>query len=185
MLNQCAGVAAQQFSERISNIVFTIHCMSAKNMRLELKELSGCDSKIESNDVALLRFTVGGEAWVGRLKECEDSPTESYKYDESVVVELTHFDAGQPSIRLLEESPYTPIETLIAMTKALHFQAYPNATREWVFCKWESQSWPLPGKLTGTTIRVVQALGSRLTKSEIILDGSTIGQIYFSARKAA
>ncbi len=185
MLSQCAGVAARQFSERLSNIVFTMHRMSNKNMRLELKKLSDRDPKIESNDVALLRFTVGDEAWVGRLKEREDGPTESYEYDEDAVLGLTRLDADQLSIRLLEESPYTPIETLTSMTKALHLRVYPNATGKWIFCKWESQSWPLPSKLTGTTIRVVQALGSRLTKSEIILDGSAIGQIYFSARKAA
>jgi hypothetical protein len=182
MLNKCAELLRHQFPGNLQHFSFAIHRMTSSNLVLQLQEIVDCEPKIQESDIASLRFEASGQTWIGRLVETGERPTERISYDEEKVLRLCVIEQNSRSIALHLNSPYTAFETIISMTKALHLNAYPNMTAQWTFCRWESLHWPLVGCLKGVNICLVQTLGTRLTKSAVILNGENLGHIYFSAR---
>jgi len=74
----------------------------------------------------------------------------------------------------------TLIETIVALNKALHEKAFPDAKGKWLFTQIQTNS-ALPGITPEEIeIEIVRRFGLRLTKSEIRFDGQPGGHIFFS-----
>jgi hypothetical protein len=165
----------------IENLRFTIHKMTGANLVLII---NSNDEELKSKDeiVAELQFSFEGRHWAGVLREGVTSPKVSYEYDESCIAEICNIDQTKHCATLMRASPFSAIETIVSMTKLLHSQIFPQIGGSWVFCRWDSPEWPIPHDLKGVDVTLMQALGTRLTRSRVTLNGRQLGQIYFSAK---
>lgn len=181
MLNKSVALLTQELGTSLEQLDFVIHRMTDRNLCLNLDSAEDA-VEFQASDVAELKFFVGGHAWVARLSEMHDTLVCRYPYDEDIVVTRCHLNVQERQIVLTDDAPYSKIETLVAMTKLLHQATFQDTAGNWVFCRWSSPFWPLAQGLNGVRIQLVQALGTRLTRSVVSLNGQTLGDIYFSAR---
>jgi hypothetical protein len=103
-----------------------------------------------------------------------------YEYDEARVVSLCSIVGDD--ITLTKKSPFTFIETLVAMNKHLHQRMFPEAPGKWLFTRID---------LTvgcddreNLALRLRHNMNYRLTKSDILVDGRKVGDLYFSLVKS-
>lgn len=185
MFNQCFKVLKEQTQGEIGNLEFAIHKMTDSNLSLILYQKQQAP-EVDYRDIAILKFSSCGLLWQANLINADTKPTDRYSYDEASIIELCEIDETARYIFLNGgETPYSEIETLVSMTKALHLKLFPQLQGSWVFCRWESPRWPLgSGSMRSVSIRLMQAVGTRLTKSEVSLEGEVLGHIYFSARNS-
>lgn len=182
MFNQCLRVLKEQTQGEIGNLEFAIHKMTDSNLSMMLYQNQQA-LEVDCRDIAILKFSSCGLLWQANLINADTKPADRYSYDEASIVELCEIDEAARYIFLNGgETPYSEMETLVSMNKALHLKLFPQLQGSWVFCRWESPLWPLSGSLGNVSIRLIQAVGTRLTKSEVSLEGEVLGHIYFSAR---
>jgi len=114
--------------------------------------------------------------WVAFLF-ADEPPINSirYMYDENNLIKLCRF--GEKTIVLHEGSPFTFIETIVAMHKQLLQTLHPNAGK-WLFTKLILTSYPVSGKTISISYR--HNFNFKLVKSSILIDGELMGEIYFS-----
>jgi hypothetical protein len=131
---------------------------------------------------ATISWEQDGRQHRGGLFEAPDAPQERYPYDEEALRSFCEVDVHGRKIHLRKGSPLTPIETFVAMTKALHIDLFPTAPGKWVFCRLETALWPPAVELSNISVSIIQTLGTRLTKNRIEHEGDLVGWIYFSSK---
>ncbi|OGX06025.1 MAG: hypothetical protein A3G87_08425 [Omnitrophica bacterium RIFCSPLOWO2_12_FULL_50_11] len=182
MLNAvCAAAMRQTGSDGISRLNFMINRMTPHNLSVDLEQ-GETRAAAAQPPVATLSFEANDQSWHGTLAEESGEPVCRYPYDEESIIALCRIDQSGRSISLEGETDFTPIEVVVAMTKALHQALYPDAPGKWVFCRWESEHWPITIPASGLSVMLSKTLGSRLTKSAVAVGGERIGWVYFSAR---
>lgn len=162
---------------KISKFDFTIHKMTDHNLVLDSKSPTVAKSAVGSID-----FECDGEIVHLQLTESPSKAEGRYAYDEDSIAAACEIGREARTIRLTQTSPFSDIETLVAMTKSLHLDVFPDANGKWVFCRLQADSWPLAIDRADLTIRLVQAFGTRLTKSVVVSGNKEIGTIFFSAK---
>lgn len=183
MVDESTRILNRAFQGEISMLEFMIHKMTNKNLFLKIYDLKSCTSP-SKDDIAITRFVINGQPILGRICSTSGQPNKRSPYNEAEIVDLCEINFSERKILLLSDiSTHSAIEILVAMNKSLHLQTLKKPeSSSWVFCRWDSPKWPLPKNLNGVTISIKQALGSRLTKSEVCLNGAILGNIYFSAK---
>jgi hypothetical protein len=176
-----AAVIRQTTAAEIRQLNFMINRMTSRNLSVELEQGETPPVTVLP-PLATLSFEVAGVRWHGALVEESGEPACRYPYDEDSIIALCRIDQPGRSISLEGETVFTPIEVIVAMTKALHQALYPQAPGKWVFCRWESEHWPVAASTRGLSVTLSKTLGFRLTKSAVICGEERIGWIYFSAR---
>ncbi len=110
-----------------------------------------------------------------------DKPiTSSCEYDETKVLANMSLDGGK--IILPFNPAYTYTEQIVAMTKKLHLELFPEANGKWLFTKIQIKDVIDPA-LYQDCILSVEAERNfhyRLTQCSITLDAQRIGSIWFS-----
>lgn len=173
----------RKFPGGIRDIEFLIQNMTACHLQLQIEPVEGIHAPL-SDDVAILRFTVGEERKQARIMVASGAPEKRGAFDESKVTFHCRIDKEARSVQLINDcSGFSSIEKLVSMNKALHQAVLdiPGGT-QWVYCRWSSPAWPLPVALGGAKVTLKQTLGTRLTRADVTLDGLGLGQIYFSAK---
>lgn len=100
-----------------------------------------------------------------------------YAFDEDALVAGARYDDGSIEQTVVPQSS-TPIELVVALTKALHNRLYPPETGKWIVTKLEfPRLIPLS---SAVKIEIKHNFHMKLTKSEIIADGNRAGFVYFS-----
>lgn len=182
MLNVvCAAVVRQTGATGIRHLNFMINRMTSHNLSVELEQGEPHRAAAQP-PVATLSFEANDQSWHGALVEEPGEPVCRNPYDEESIIALCRIDQSGRSIYLEGETVFTPIEVVVAMTKALHQALYPEAPGKWVFCRWESEHWPITIPAGGFSVMLSKTVGSRLTKSAVVVGGERIGWVYFSAR---
>lgn len=182
MLNAATrAVMRQAGATEIRHLNFMINRMTSHNLSAELEQ-GEPHAAAAQPPVATLSFEANDQSWHGTLVEEPGEPACRYPYDEESIIALCRIDHSERSISLEGETGFTPIEVVVAMTKALHQALYPDAPGKWVFCRWESEHWPITIPASGFSVMLSKTLGSRLTKSAVDVGGERIGWMYFSAR---
>lgn len=175
----------RRFPSGFKNVDLAMHRMTDRNLRLSLYRSDTIIANAAPERIATLRFQAEAATWIAYLTELPTTPSTRKNYDESAVIDLCHCEDEAALISLTQPSALNPVETLIAMTKALHLRLYPLPDAQWIFARWESKCWPLPSQPAGIKVQITQTLGNYLTKSEIKLGGHSFGHIFFSAKKKA
>ncbi len=184
IFNECVRLLQEQFNGALEGVEFVIHRMTDSNLMLTVCEQEGSPQPV-AQAVAEFRFKAGGKNWEALLVEKGGRPESRNAYDESLVVDRCDIDLqGRHVVLDRGEAPYSAMETMVSMNKALHLKVFPDLDGSWVFCRWSSPQWPLAESLSGVCIQLTQTLGTRLTRSEVSLDGKVLGHIYFSARSS-
>lgn len=173
-----AIMEASNPSSARSNILFTINDY-VRTAMCKLYLTSSKESLEEVKDIAVrCQLDIDGIThWVAIVQDERDSgERERYSYDESQILSLCG-TVGE-GISLSQLSPYTFIETVVAMTKHMHQQLFPDISGKWVFTRILLPLFCDVKK--GLAIRLRHNMNYRLTKSDIEVDGNKVGDIFFS-----
>lgn len=169
-------------SEALSNIRFTVHDF----VRTPVCRLYLADSMDELNAVTDIRarcqFEVNGATrWLALTQGAGDATTGGrYGYDEERITSLCSV-AGE-GIALGLQSPFTFIETVVAMNKHMHEQLFPEVQGKWIFTRIDLAAFCSARENLSLQFR--HNMNFRLTKSDILVNGSKAGDIYFSLVKS-
>lgn len=180
MLNAAMRELMQAGAAReVANLVFVINRMTGRDLDLILDE----EQPPDGSPVASVRFETGGARQRAALVERAEEPRGRYPYDEDSLRACCRIDIAKRSI-VLEGSPsFTPVETMVAMTKALHLALFADRAAQWLFGRLEAPRWPPASFHEGVTITLAQAVGTRLTKSRVSLGRETLAWIYFALKE--
>jgi hypothetical protein len=166
----------------LSNIHFSAHdFVLVPECRLYL-----ADSEEELNSIcdirARCRFDADGfTRWLALTPEDGDTASAGRcEYNEDRVVSLCRVEGD--GITLAKKSPFTFIETLVSMNKHLQQRMFPDMPGKWLFTRID---------LTvgcdareNLALRFRHNLNYRLTKSDILVAGRKVGDLYFSLVKS-
>lgn len=173
-----AAAAERDLAE--TSVKLSIHHLSRKQVALHWQE---GQAKRPADAAVVFRLTspqgVSAEGWLNET----DTPVEGrYPYNEDEAVAPARVEGE--TILFDRESPYRPIEILVAMTKRLHYTVMPISAGKWMFTRLDLDR-RLRAQDTGAfSVRLANRLGQRLTKSEVQVSGRRIGDIYFSVVQA-
>lgn len=103
-----------------------------------------------------------------------------YPYLEDEIVSRMEFDSDAQMGFLKNEIHYSDIEVWVAMTKALHLKMFPNLTGKWLFVRARFPKFIFQSRCKERKIQLVASFNDKLTKSDALLDGNKVGEIYFS-----
>lgn len=130
--------------------------------------------------VAVCSFTSSGERERVYLVETDLAVTGRYPYPEDEIVAAMQLDlAGRRGV-LSGETAYSDIEVWVAMTKALHYKVFPQLQGKWLFVRGRFPQFARHSMAGERTLAIVSSFNDKLTRSEALLDGVKVGEIFFS-----
>lgn len=166
----------------LKNIKFSVHgFIRDPRCLLYVSECKISMDTIEGIETRCQLDVDGSTHWMG-LKPlvCDDcSEAGRYPYDEDGLVNLCQLD--KETISLPIESPYTFIETIVAMNKRLLQILFPDANGKWVFTRIDLPE--LSSVRSKLAVRFMHNMNYRLLKSDILVDDIKAGDLYFSLVK--
>jgi len=115
---------------------------------------------------------------VGMLEMSDGEPPGRYAYDDSKVIADAAVDPKSRFAEIRRNRDFSTIEHCVTLQKALLVRCFPDADIHWYFTRLEVSG--LPAEFEVLSLRVTQALGRKLVRSAIALDGTELGDIYFS-----
>lgn len=162
-------------------VKLSIHHLSRRQVSLHWQE--GQAARPSDAAVVFRLAAPGGAAPVeGWLSETEATVDGRYPYNEDEAVSPALVEGE--TIAFAQETPYKPIEILVAMTKRLHYTIMPISAGKWMFTRLDLDRRLRKQDTGALTVRLANRLGQRLTKSEVQVSGRRIGDIYFSVVQA-
>lgn len=165
-------------SPALSNIRFSVH----EIVHTPMCRLYRAHSKEELNDVPDIRarcqFDAGGIThWLALTQGGGDAASgRRYEYDEERLISLCGMEAD--GIILRRPSPYTFIESIVAMNKHMHQQLFRDAIGRWMFARIDLEKGV--DEREKLALRLRHNLNYRLTRSDILVDGKKAGDLFFS-----
>lgn len=103
------------------------------------------------------------------------------EFDETSVLEGCSYIESTKSVTLDQiKGLATDIETIVSLNKALHLRAFAGKQIKWLFVRFQANVWPINRSVGQWSIQLKEALGTRLTKSEVYLNEVPVGTIWFS-----
>lgn len=159
-------------------------------LRLNIRRMTHCQLNVCFSDSgpaqvidekAPINFIVGvdGAPLWGWLAETERPVTGIRAYDESSMEEMSRVDGT--TIRLTEETGFTPIEVLTCLTRRLHESLVAITEEEkWVDVRVDLDRLFRPEDAAWMQVTMVKNFDRKWTKSLIGARDGTIGAIYFS-----
>jgi hypothetical protein len=134
------------------------------------------------NIKARASFNLGGISQWAALKELSSSPSgpaKRYEYPEDRVTSLCVIQ--DRSVALNGESPFTFIESVVAMNKHMHQKLFADTLGKWIFTGIELTHGCDARK--GLALRISRDVNFRLTRAEVLHHGQAIGNLFFSLVK--
>lgn len=176
IFNLMMDVAKAQ--EQATNVRFSVHgfvCTPRGRILFmeSMKEFSGI-----ANLKARCQFDLDGKThWLGLIEGSdEDNTGERYPYNEELIIKECRLEGE--TIQLEAVSPFTFIESIVAMNKHLLQKLFPDATGKWIFTRLDLAR--ISAAHEGIRLKFVSNLNFRLTKSEVWVGDDKLGDIYFS-----
>lgn len=130
--------------------------------------------------VATVSCEVDGQVLRLWLFECGDMVQQRVPYDESRMTQGLEVDLAGRAARSEVFSPFSEMETWVALTKALHKACLPEVKARWVFARIvlpRGLDWPLDG----VRQLIIEAnWHHRLTRTRLERGGQRVGDMYFS-----
>lgn len=111
--------------------------------------------------------------------ETADPVTGRYSYPEDKIVSQMKLDLNARRCVLLGGVIYSDIEVWVAMTKAIHYEAFPNLGGKWIFARWRSTQYVRRSIALKRELHIASIFNNKLTRSEVFLDGQKAGEVYF------
>ena len=170
-------------SSYITNITFTVHdFIQGRTCEIISTDFKKDVSKVEGIKSRCQMDVNGKTRWLV-LREL-DLPTgtndDRYEYDEGRIT--SGCEISEHTIILMDKSPLTFIETVVAMNKYLLEHLFPDAEGKWVFTRIDLDQFC--GDNSGLSLNFKHNMNFRLLKSDIMLDGEKVGALGFSLVKS-
>jgi len=162
--------------ELITEIDFSIHKISHNDLAGYLTEN---ESSFHGESIAKFQFMQGAQKRVLYFIETQDKINCSYEYPEEDIVKASEYDPQKKMILLKENLPFTTIEKIVAMNKALLQSLFEDAPGKWYFTKLKVAR-QLSESVVDIKLVFRKNLRFKLTQTEIFLGEEDIGQIFFS-----
>lgn len=115
---------------------------------------------------------------VGMLEMSGGEPPGRHAYDDSGAIANAEIDPRSQFAEMRRNRDFSTIEQCVDLQKALLVRCFADADIHWIFARLEVSG--LPAEFNVLSLRVTQALGRKLVRSAIALDGTELGDIYFS-----
>ena len=175
MFNETLRWLTSTAGAELKDIDFSFH-------RLAHRQLTATADtpRSDSNPVAVCAFTVNDVRRKVYLVETDQPVTGRYPYPEDEIVRPLDIDHDRHSGVLRGPTPYSEIEVWVAITKALHMSTLPDRKGKWLFVRGRLPKFVHKAHAPERTLTIAAGLGGRLTRTEVLLDGVTAGEIYFS-----
>lgn len=159
----------------IKDIDFTFHRLAAH----QLKAI--CGSTQENIDpVAICSYTSGAGRERVFLIETDQEVTGRYPYPEDELVSKMEIDISTRRGVLHGDVAYSDIEVWVAMTKALHYKVFPHLQGKWLFVRGKFPQYVRYSGGGERSLTIAASFNDKLTRSEALLNGVKVGEIYFS-----
>jgi hypothetical protein len=164
----------------LRNVHFTIHGF-VRSSHCNVYEADSRDAVSELRDTrARASFDLRGVTrWVALKEASAPGLAERCEYPEDRVTSLC--DIQHYCIALDSESPFTFIETVVAMNKYLHQKAFADAVGKWIFAGIDLEGGC--DARQGLVLKVGRDINYRLTRTEMTHNGNAIGSLFFSLVK--
>lgn len=170
-----------KYGATISSIELSIHTLSTHNMMGEI--LDSGQPTFPVPPAVVFKFDVAGASKTLYLVETDKNVDCRYEYDEESIVQPSQISSDQSRITVRNETPYTPIEVVIALNKKLMQIVHADEKGKWLFTRLALKQ-PLPDHTDETfTLSLAGGHSYRLTRSTIAIAGKSYGQIFFSMVK--
>jgi hypothetical protein len=158
----------------IKDIDFAFHRLASH----QLKITSTLDEGVEPASVCA--YTADGVRQRVYLVETDQPVIGRYPYPEDEIVITMQPDLAARRGTLRGESAYSDIEVWVAMTKALHYKVFPQLQGKWLFVRGRFPNYVRKSAGSERTLYIAASFNDKLTRSEAMLDGVKVGEIYFS-----
>lgn len=159
----------------VKDIDFAFHRLAANQLKAVLGALPE-----GTEPAAVCAFTSEGVREKVHLVETDRVVTERYPFPEDEIVNSMEIDLAGRKAVLHGETPYSDIELWVAMTKALHYKAFPQLKGKWLFVRGRFPQYVRHSPSQERTLVIAASFNDKLTRSEAMLDGIKVGEIYFS-----
>jgi len=159
----------------IQDIDFSFHHLARHRIELILGALP---EGVEA--FAVCSFSQAGQRQKAYLIETEEPVTGRYPYPEDEMVAPMEYDLAAKRGVLRGSIAYSDIEIWVAMTKALHYKVFPQYSGKWLFVRGRFPRYSGHTQADERTLVIAASFNDRLTRSEVLLDGQKVGEIYFS-----
>lgn len=180
IFNAMVGLAYP--ASNIGNIRFSVHDF----VRTPLCQLYRATSKEQIKDVqdvrARCQFKLNGTTyWLALAPDSGDAQSGNrQEYDEARVVSLMRMQ--EDGVEIDGQSPFSFIETIVSMNKYMHQQLFPEVAGKWIFTQVDLDFGCEAREKLGLKLR--HNMNYRLTKSDVLVGGNKIGDLYFSLVKS-
>lgn len=174
IFNETLTWLGSQKSE-IKDIDFTFHRLAAH----QLKAVYGATPE-GSEPVAVCSYTSGAGRERVYLIETDQGVSGRYPYPEDELVSKMEIDIPARRGVLHGDVAYSDIEVWVAMTKALHYKVFPHLQGKWLFVRGRFPQYVQHSGSGERTLTIASSFNDKLTRSEALLDGVKVGEIYFS-----
>jgi len=159
-----------------TQIALTIYQILRNNA--DLHRLGGTEG-IPKDAVAVLRVKKEGNQEAYVLLGNSIPISDSYPYDEAIFRRICSI--SDKAISLKKNSPYSFIETVVAMFKKLLQTLYPNLQGKWLFTHIQLDSF----NEVSENLKIIHThnLADKLMKGDILYGHKKLGQIQFVLRR--
>jgi len=159
----------------IHDIDFAFHRLAVRQLRLTLEILpKGVDP------IAVCSFTSIEKRERIYIYEYDQVVEDSYRFQEDEIVSLTKFDLISRSAILSSISIFSDIEVWVSMTKALHYHVFSKSKGKWLFVRGKFNKYMIQSATGERKIIIAASFNDKLTRTELLIDGAKVGDIYFS-----
>jgi len=172
----------RQFSEKNINMIrFSVHgfikqvtCeLYVSTDKTDLDKISGLEARCQGDVDGVLQYM--------GLKPSSVPGAEAgrYAYDEADLIRHCH--VLEDGITLQGQSPFSFIETIVAMKKKLMESMFSEVEGKWVFTRIDLPQFC--NTSADLEIQFKHNMNFRILKSDILLNGDKVGDLYFSLVK--
>lgn len=157
---------------------FSVRIQKIATRQLAAMVIGGSESP-RTEMTAIVRGRIGDRDIVVGLAETDDQvPPGRYAYDDAQVVEKAEIDVQSQTAGMPGRKDFSTIEQCVALQKALLVGCFADPAIHWYFTRLEVSR--LPTEFDVLSLRLTQALGKNLVRSSVAIDGTELGNIFFS-----
>ena len=162
-------------ASEVQDIDFAFHRLTTKQIKVQV------GSKPEGVEpVVICTFNANGVRQRAFLTETDDVVTGRYPYQEGDIVSDMIIDVAARSGQLQAAPTYSDIEIWVAMAKALHYQVFSQIKGKWLFVRSRFPYYVRQSGAVKRQIVIAASFNDKLTRSEALINGVKVGEIYFS-----
>jgi hypothetical protein len=165
----------QEIHGFISDIDLSFHKLCSRQLALQFNQDTDPDRV-----VAICRYKAEGQRSLVHLVDAGAPVIHRFPYDEKQVVRGMNYDLHHKSAVLQILTPYSRIEIWIAMVKALHLALYQEHRGQWLFVRARLTRYQKVVDSGPYSVRLVNSLGTKLTRTDIYEGMEKTGEIFFS-----